>query len=129
VKKVMALRGAVQAKNTGKDIGEQVVLLYDKLLAANGLAEENIISVIFSVTGDIDALNPAAALRQSGRAEQPALMVFQEGRFPGSLPETIRVLIHCSLEETAVPRHVYMNGAEALRPDRAASGPARNAPL
>jgi chorismate mutase len=43
-------------------------------------------------------------------------MVFQEGRFRGSLPGTIRVLVHCDLEEA--PRHVYMNGAELLRPDR-----------
>jgi chorismate mutase len=44
-------------------------------------------------------------------------MVFQEGRFRGGLSGTIRVLVHCGLEET--PRHVYINGAEVLRPDRA----------
>jgi chorismate mutase len=117
VKKLAALRGAVRAENTKKDIAEQVVRLYDGLLRANNLAEEDIVSVMFSVTDDIDALNPAAALRNAGRAEQSALMVFQEGRFSGSLSGTVRVLIHCSLE--GVPRHIYMNGAEVLRPDRA----------
>ncbi|MDR2144766.1 MAG: chorismate mutase, partial [Treponema sp.] len=68
MKKLAALRGAVRAENTEKDISEQVVLLYDKLLQSNGLSEEDIVSVIFSVTGDIDAVNPAAALRKSGRA-------------------------------------------------------------
>jgi chorismate mutase len=117
VKKFAALRGAVRAENTEQDIAEQVVLLYDGLLQANNLAEEDIVSVIFSVTDDIDALNPAAALRSAGRAEQLALMVFQEGRFSGGLPGTIRVLIHCGLEGS--PRHLYINGAEVLRPDRA----------
>jgi chorismate mutase len=112
-----ALRGATCAENTENDIAEKVVLLYDKLLEANNLTEEDIVSVIFSVTGDIDALNPAAALRGAGRAEQLALMVFQEGRFSGGLPGTIRVLVHCGLEEA--PRHLYLNGAEVLRPDRA----------
>ena len=117
MKKLAALRGAVRAENTEKDIAEQVVRLYDRLLKSNNLAEEDIVSVIFSVTGDIDALNPAAALRSAGRAEQLALMVFQESSFSGGLSGTIRVLIHCNMEES--PRHVYMNGAEVLRPDRA----------
>jgi chorismate mutase len=117
MKKLTALRGAVRTENTEQDIAEQVVLLYDRLLKSNNLAEENIVSVIFSVTDDIDALNPAAALRKAGRAGQLALMVFQEGRFSNGLPGTVRVLIHCSLEEA--PRHLYMNGAEVLRPDRA----------
>jgi chorismate mutase len=117
VKKLAALRGAVRAENTEKDIAEQVVRLYDGLLQSNNLAEEDIVSVIFSVTGDIDAVNPAAVLRGAGRAEQLALMVFQEGRFSGGLSRTIRILVHCGLE--GPPRHVYMNGAEVLRPDRA----------
>jgi chorismate mutase len=117
VKKLAALRGAVRAENSEKDIAEQVVRLYDGLLRSNNLAEEDIVSVIFSVTDDIDALNPAAALRSAGRAKQSALMVFQEGRFSGGLPGTVRMLIHCGLEGD--PRHLYMNGAEVLRPDRA----------
>jgi chorismate mutase len=117
VKKLAALRGAVRAENTEKDIADQVVRLYDGLLGDNNLAEEDIVSVIFSVTDDLNALNPAAALRSAGRAEQSALMVFREGCFSGSLPGTIRVLIHCGLEKA--PRHLYINGAEVLRPDRA----------
>jgi chorismate mutase len=121
VKKLAALRGAVRVENTETGIAEQVVRLYDGLLKANNLAEEDIVSVLFSVTDDIDALNPAAALRKAGRAEQLALMVFQEGRFSGGLSGTVRVLVHCSLE--GAPRHLYLNGAEVLRPDRAPGVP------
>jgi chorismate mutase len=118
-KKLFALRGASQALNTPEDIEKRVVFLYDELLKQNNLAEKDIVSVIFSVTGDLDAKNPAAALRLAGRAEDLALFAVQEAFAQNGLPRTIRVLIHCYLDEDAMPRHVYCNGAEALRPDRA----------
>jgi chorismate mutase len=117
-KKLFALRGAAQCLNHGEDITRQVTALYDELLGANNLAEGDIVSLIFSVTGDLDAKNPAAALRQSGRGGDLALFSLQEADISGGLERTIRVLIHCYLPEDAVPRHIYRNGAEVLRPDR-----------
>jgi chorismate mutase len=116
-KRLYALRGAVQSLNTEEDIREQDSTLYDSLLEKNGLPEEDIVSVIFSQTGDLDALNPAAALRRSGRAAELALFAVQEAETRGSLSRVIRVLIHCYLPEGARLRHVYQNGAEVLRPD------------
>jgi len=117
-KRVYALRGAAQCSNTADDIRQQVSLLYDSLLEKNGLAEEDIVSVVFSQTGDLDALNPAAALRQTGRAGELALFAVQEVTTVDMFPRVIRVLIHCYLPEGAQPRHIYRNGAEVLRPDR-----------
>jgi chorismate mutase len=117
-KRLFALRGAVQCKNQADDITKQVGLLYDELLSQNTLEAGDIVSVIFSVTPDLDALNPATALRKSGRGGDLALFALQEAPSQGGLPRTIRVLIHCYMEESAAPRHVYLNGAEALRPDR-----------
>jgi chorismate mutase len=117
-KRLFALRGAAQCKNQADDITEQVRLLYDELLSRNNLEEGDIVSVIFSVTADLYALNPAAALRKSGRAEDLSLFALQEAPAQGGLPRTLRVLIHCYLEESASPYHVYRSGAEALRPDR-----------
>jgi chorismate mutase len=119
-KKLFALRGATCCLNQETDIAKQVSALYDELLAANGLVEEDIVSLFFSVTGDLDAQNPAAALRQSGRGENLALFTLQEAAFPGALERTIRILIHCCLAEGTTPRHIYRNGAEVLRPDRSA---------
>jgi chorismate mutase len=119
-KRLFALRGAVQCRNEERDMGEQIAALYDALLLENKLGEPDIVSVFFSVTGDLDAENPAAALRRSGRAADLALFSLQEAAVPGGLERTVRVLIHCYLEEKAGPRHVYRNGAEVLRPDRAA---------
>ncbi|MDR1100592.1 MAG: chorismate mutase [Treponema sp.] len=117
-KKLFALRGATQCLNRREDVSKQVAALYDELLAANKLAEGDIVSVFFSVTGDLDAQNPAAALRQSGRGGDLALFALREADISGSPEGIIRILIHCYLDGDAVPRHVYRNGAEILRPDR-----------
>jgi chorismate mutase len=118
-KRLFALRGACQCRNEREDMEKQVAALYDALLSENKLGEGAIVSVLFSLTGDLDAENPAAALRRSGRAADLALFTLQEAAVRGSLERTVRALIHCYLPEDARPRHVYRNGAEALRPDRA----------
>ena len=115
-KRLYALRGAAQCSNNADDIGKQVTALYDELLLQNHLEENDLVSIIFSVTGDLDAKNPASALRQQGRAAGASLFVTREADFEGSLERVIRVMIHCYLEKA--PVHVYRNGAEVLRPDR-----------
>jgi len=117
-KRLYALRGAARCLNTAEDIRQQVSLLYDSLLEKNHLAEDDIVSVIFSQTADLDALNPAAALRQTGRAGELALFALREAETADALPHVIRVLVHCYLPEGSQPGHVYRNGAEVLRPDR-----------
>jgi chorismate mutase len=118
-KRLRALRGAACCRNDEADIAAQTCALYDELLERNGLDEGDLVSLTFSMTGDLDAKNPAAALRASGRAGDLALFVCAEAPVKGGLPRTIRALVHCYLPEGAAPRHVYRNGAEILRPDRA----------
>ena len=117
--RLFALRGAVCVENDADDIRRKTAALYDALLEENALSETAVVSVIFSVTGDIDVKNPAAALRESGRGGELALFSTQEPAVAGGLPRTIRLIMHCYMEETATPRHVYIEGAEVLRPDRA----------
>jgi chorismate mutase len=117
-KRLFALRGAAQCKNEPEDITEQVGRLYDEILARNNVAEPDIVSILFSITADLDALNPATGLRRYGRAGEASLFVVQEAAAQGGLPRTVRVMIHCYLDEDARIRHVYRNGAEVLRPDR-----------
>jgi chorismate mutase len=124
-KRLFALRGAVQCLNEAGDITEQVAGLYDQMLRDNRLAPEDIVSLVFSVTPDLDALNPASALRRSGRAADLALFAVQEAPSQGGLERTIRALLHCYLDEAHSPRHIYRNGAEVLRPDRASPGGSR----
>jgi chorismate mutase len=117
MKKLYALRGATRCENTEADIYEKVGILYDELLYRNILNEDDIVSLIFSVTADITAINPATALRKSGRGTGLSLFAVREAECGVSLPFTIRVLLHCYLDEGTAVRHVYRNGAEVLRPD------------
>ncbi|GAB1482777.1 chorismate mutase [Treponema sp.] len=116
--KLFALRAAICTENTEAAIQRRVAELYDEVLAANNLREEGIVSLIFSITSDLDALNPAAALRRSGRGADLALFSVAEPEIKGALGSVIRLLIHCYLPVGTEPRHLYRNGAEVLRPDR-----------
>ena len=118
MKRLFALRGAVRAVNNENDIKIRSITLYDELLKKNSLDEKDIVSVVFSMTKDLDARNPASALREEGRAADAALFVVQEAAIIGAMEGVIRILIHCNLDEGSVPVHVYQNGAELLRPDR-----------
>jgi chorismate mutase len=93
-------------------------MLYKELLTENILDEDGIVSAVFSVTADLDAQNPCTALRRAGLACGTPLFAVQEAAVQDSLPRVIRILVHCYLNEGAVIRHVYRNGAESLRPDR-----------
>jgi len=119
MKRLFALRGATQCENTEEDICRQIGLMYDELLLLNKLEEGEIVSVIFSVTGGLDAVNPCSALRKDGRATgDTALFSVQEPDCKNSVERIIRIIIHCYLDEGSKVRHVYRNGAEVLRPDR-----------
>ncbi|GHU43051.1 chorismate mutase [Spirochaetia bacterium] len=118
MKKIVALRAAICALNTEDDIKKQVCSAYNLLLGENNLPESDIISLVFSVTGDLTAINPASALRKSGLGAGLVLFCVQEPNTSGMLPRTIRLLLHCYMEEGAKPHHVYTGGAEVLRPDR-----------
>jgi chorismate mutase len=122
-KHLAALRGATRCRNEAEDIAAQVTALYRELLRENQLAERDILSLIFSVTEDLDTQNPSAALRRAGFAQDLALFTVQEARMKNAPKGIIRVLIHGYLEEGIKPCHVYRNGAEILRPDWASKPP------
>ncbi|MGQ9682712.1 MAG: chorismate mutase [Anaerolineae bacterium] len=87
------------------------------LVEANGLQPADLASAVFSLTADLDAAFPAEAARQLGWAHVPLLDV-QEASVSGALRRCIRVLLHWNTErkpEEIV--HVYLRGAEGLRPD------------
>ncbi|GMO55402.1 MAG: chorismate mutase [Termitinemataceae bacterium] len=118
MKKLFAIRGATQCKNEAQDIKENISTLYDALISANGLCEDDIVSLQFSITSDLTAANPAQALRESGRGANLSLFCSQEPLCVNSLPRTVRFLLHCYLDEGFLIKHIYQNGAEVLRPDR-----------
>jgi chorismate mutase len=117
------IRGA-----TSVEVNEAGVLiaatreLLERIVAANGLSVEDVASVIFTATPDLDAAYPARVAREMGWVHTP-LLCMQEMAVAGSLPRCIRVLVHWN---TDLPperiRHVYLGRARALRPDWAREG-------
>ena len=91
--------------------------LLQAIIAANGVQEKDVASVLFTVTTDLDAVYPAVAARQLGWTHT-ALMCAQEMDVRGSLPRCIRVLVHWNTErEIDEIQHVYLHDACRLRPD------------
>jgi chorismate mutase len=90
--------------------------LVEEVLRANGIAENHVVSIMFSLTEDLTAANPATGLRRNGFASTPLFCV-QEARIDGALPRVIRVLLTFDSLERRPCIPVYLEGAEALRPD------------
>jgi chorismate mutase len=119
-KRLYGIRGAVCTENNASSITENVCALCSALFSQNGIAAGDIVSIQFTVTDDIDALNPAAALRKENAGidvSECALFCSSEPRMKNSLARVVRVLVTAYMNEGSLPHHVYLNGAEVLRPD------------
>lgn len=115
--KLKALRGATTvAENDADAILEATEELLKAVLEQNALEPDQLVSCIFTCTGDLDAEFPAVAARRLGLDQVP-LLCAREIDVPGSLPRVIRVMVHCYVPEDAKPRHVYLREATRLRED------------
>ena len=112
------IRGATTVEeNSSEAILRGARELLALIIRANDVKPDDVASVIFSTTVDLDADFPALAARQFGWTNV-ALMCGHEMNVPGSLRKCIRVLIHWNTEKTADEIvHVYTRGARKLRPD------------
>lgn len=115
-----ALRGATTSQaNTVAAIDEAVAELMQALVERNGLQGDQVLSVTFSVTTDLDACFPAAIARRRPGWEQVALLDCQQMAVAGDLEHCIRLLAHAWMDPDRQPCHPYLRGASRLRPDRA----------
>ncbi|GEM_PF-120963 len=114
------VRGATTVDSNDREaILEATRDLLRRLVLANGIRPEDVASVIFSTTPDLNAEFPAVAARQLGWHDV-ALFCTHEMNVPGALRRCIRVLIHWNTERAQDEiHHVYIRGARHLRPDRA----------
>ncbi|NET60463.1 MAG: chorismate mutase [Symploca sp. SIO2E6] len=118
--RVRAIRGATTAsENTVEAIREAVMELLDELEAHNQINHDDIISVIFTTTRDLDAIFPAAIARERPHWNDVALLDVQQMYVNGSLNHCIRCLLHINLPTSQVKiYHPYLRQAKKLRPDR-----------
>ena len=115
-----ALRGATTAAaNSAEAIGEAVAELLDTLVERNGLEPEQLVSITFSVTADLDACFPAAIARRRAGWDGVALLDCQQMAVAGDLPRCIRLLAHAWLAADQPVGHAYLREASRLRPDLA----------
>lgn len=114
------IRGAtVLQDDDAQEMTEAVTELVTAMLARNSLTTDELISILFTATPDLQCAFPAAAARSLGLADVP-LICAQELDVHGAMPRVVRVLAHaeCDLPRSEV-QHVYLRGAEALRQDLA----------
>jgi chorismate mutase len=115
---VRAIRGAVQVDaNERGAILEGTTELVTEVMARNSLVPDDVISVVFTVTSDLNAEFPALAARKIGFQDVP-LLCATEIAVPHGLPRVVRLLMHLETSLTrAELQHVYLRGAAALRLD------------
>lgn len=125
--RVRAIRGAITVpENTKEAIAEAVTELLDELEARNSIDPEEIVSVTFSVTRDLDAIFPAAIARKRPQWDNVPLLDVQQMHVEGALERCIRLLIHINMPvENRVIVHPYLRQAKTLRPDLVLTQPAR----
>ncbi|MDB9517907.1 chorismate mutase [Roseofilum reptotaenium CS-1145] len=115
---VRAIRGATTVEdNTVEAIKKAVTELLDELDRKNRLCPDQLISVTFSVTRDLDAVFPAAIARQRKGWDHVPLLDVQQMHVEGALSHCIRFLIHAYLPVEHHVSHPYLRGARKLRPD------------
>jgi chorismate mutase len=112
------VRGATIADaNAPEDILRVTLQLLALMIRQNSIRQEDVASAIFTTTVDLDAEFPALAARQLGWFNVP-LLCGHELDVPGSIRRCVRILLHWNTEKTADEIvHVYIKGAERLRPD------------
>ncbi|WP_027093644.1 chorismate mutase [Cohnella thermotolerans] len=120
---VRGIRGAITVDaNERQLILDASVKLMNEIVEVNGVSPEDICCVFITVTQDIDAAFPAKSIRELEGWEFVPLMCSVEIPVKGSLERCIRfmVLVNTDLKQSDM-RHVYLGGAEALRPDLSAA--------
>jgi chorismate mutase len=116
----LGVRGAITVEdNTAEAILDAAHELLAALIAANRIEPDDVGAVFFTTTRDLTAEYPAVAARQIGWNEV-AILCSHEMDVPHGLSKCLRVLVMWNT--TLAPRdirHVYLRGAQSLRPDRA----------
>jgi chorismate mutase len=112
-----ALRGAITVeRNEAGAILDATRELMHALMDRNGIGPDQMVSCIFSCTGDLYAEFPAVAARDLGLDRVP-LLCTREIDVPGALERVIRVLLHYYGDGDHKAQHVYLREARVLRED------------
>jgi chorismate mutase len=115
---VLALRGAITLERDEREhLLQRVRRLLAEMLERNGVAHDDLISILFTATPDVHSVFPAVAAREMGLGDVP-LICAQELDIEGAMPLCIRVMMHLVTDrDRSQLRHVYLEQARGLRDD------------
>lgn len=115
---MMALRGATTVTaNEAENLRERTLELWDRIRQVNSFELEDIVSVIFTCTRDIDCDYPGKYVRLERGLTRASLLHFNEMNVVGTLPMCIRIQIQLDLPKDRRTIPVYLHEAASLRPD------------
>lgn len=112
------IRGATLLETDATDeMSDAVVELVSVMMERNSVADDDVVSVLFTATPDLHCAFPAGAARQVLSADIPVICA-QELDVDGAVTRAVRVLMHVESDHARSDiHHVYLRGAEVLRQD------------
>ena len=116
---VRGIRGAISVEaDEPEQIRDATKELMEEIIRRNDIADfDEIISAVFTTTGDLVSCFPAEAARHIGMTTVPLLCAL-EIPVSGAMPLCIRILLHVNTDrKPADIEHVYLRDAQKLRPD------------
>ncbi|QQE81269.1 chorismate mutase [Alicyclobacillus sp. SO9] len=118
---VRGIRGATTtAENSAAEIYTATRELLDRMIMENDIEAENVVSIMLTMTPDLNADFPAKAVRSHPDWQWVPLMCSVEVNVPQSLKKCIRLLLHVNTDKKQQDMvHVYLREAIRLRPDLA----------
>ena len=117
--KIIIIRGATTASgNSVREIEDAVVELISELISRNNLIQNNILSITFTATKDLDACFPASIARKFNGLDSVAFIDCQQMYVSNDIDFCIRIMAQVFLPQNNPIKHPYLRGASKLRSDR-----------
>jgi len=118
--RLIGVRGATMLqKNDAQEMKLAVSELLQEMIAKNNVKNEDLVSIIFTTTEDLNCAFPATSARELGLGDVP-LLCSKEIDVPNAPKLVVRILLHTYSEITRKDvSHIYLRGAEVLRQDLA----------
>lgn len=117
--KMLAIRGATTVNNNSKEeILKESAIMIQTLIQKNELNIDDIVSMCFTMTSDLDSVYPSVAVRDILNITDVAMLNFEEKKIKGSLAKCIRVMMYINTSKDKKDiKHAYLNNASNLRVD------------
>ena len=117
--KITFIRGATTATgNSFRELEDAVVELVNELISRNNLIKENILSITFTTTKDLDVCFPASIARKFNELNSVAFLDCQQMYVSKDVGFCIRIMAQVLLPPNNPVNHPYLRGAAKLRTDR-----------